>query len=264
MTDGAWTAPHALAVAPGEAAPPAARRGAHHPHRGPRGPRAGARVAVRGRRGCDGPVDTAAGRARDDRDRALRRRATGSTRSRRCSGGRWTISRGSGARSRTSTTSGWTRERVLGRREMPGAEWFPGARLNYAEHMLGDDARCGGDRRALEHARADRADLRRVARPGRPCAGRADAARRRPRRPRRRLPAEHPGDARRVPGDGEPGRDLGERLARVRRPQRDRPARADRAQGAAGRSTATRSATRASTGGRRSPRSRPGCRRSST
>ncbi len=27
-------------------------------------------------------------------------------------------------------------ERVLGRREMPGAEWFPGARLNYAEHSL--------------------------------------------------------------------------------------------------------------------------------
>jgi acetoacetyl-CoA synthetase len=32
-------------------------------------------------------------------------------------------------------------QRVLGRREMPGAEWFPGARLNYAEHMLhGGDA----------------------------------------------------------------------------------------------------------------------------
>jgi acetoacetyl-CoA synthetase len=28
-------------------------------------------------------------------------------------------------------------ERVLGSAEMPGAEWFPGARLNYAEHMLG-------------------------------------------------------------------------------------------------------------------------------
>jgi acetoacetyl-CoA synthetase len=28
-------------------------------------------------------------------------------------------------------------ERVLGRREMPGAEWFPGARLNYAEHAFG-------------------------------------------------------------------------------------------------------------------------------
>ena len=27
-------------------------------------------------------------------------------------------------------------ERVLGRREMPGAEWFPGARLNYAEHIF--------------------------------------------------------------------------------------------------------------------------------
>jgi acetoacetyl-CoA synthetase len=26
--------------------------------------------------------------------------------------------------------------RVLGRREMPGAEWFPGARLNYAQHFL--------------------------------------------------------------------------------------------------------------------------------
>jgi len=28
-------------------------------------------------------------------------------------------------------------ERVLGSREMPGAQWFAGARLNYAEHMLG-------------------------------------------------------------------------------------------------------------------------------
>jgi len=28
-------------------------------------------------------------------------------------------------------------DRVLGSREMPGAEWFPGAELNYAEHMLG-------------------------------------------------------------------------------------------------------------------------------
>jgi acetoacetyl-CoA synthetase len=28
-------------------------------------------------------------------------------------------------------------ERVLASREMPGAQWFPGARLNYAEHMLG-------------------------------------------------------------------------------------------------------------------------------
>jgi len=30
-------------------------------------------------------------------------------------------------------------DRVLGSRGMPGAEWFPGARLNYAEHMVGRD-----------------------------------------------------------------------------------------------------------------------------
>ena len=35
-------------------------------------------------------------------------------------------------------------ERVLGRREMPGAEWFPGARLNYAEHALRHE-RAGAD-----------------------------------------------------------------------------------------------------------------------
>jgi acetoacetyl-CoA synthetase len=29
-----------------------------------------------------------------------------------------------------------THTRVLGKREMPGAEWFPGARLNYAQHVL--------------------------------------------------------------------------------------------------------------------------------
>ena len=27
-------------------------------------------------------------------------------------------------------------ERVLGSRTMPGAQWFPGSRLNYAEHAL--------------------------------------------------------------------------------------------------------------------------------
>jgi acetoacetyl-CoA synthetase len=30
-------------------------------------------------------------------------------------------------------------ERVLGSREMPGAEWFAGARLNYAEHLVGGE-----------------------------------------------------------------------------------------------------------------------------
>ncbi|MGZ4400638.1 MAG: acetoacetate--CoA ligase [Gaiellaceae bacterium] len=40
-------------------------------------------------------------------------------------------------------------ERVLGKAEMPGAEWFPGARLNYAEHVFrGHDP----DRIAIRHA----------------------------------------------------------------------------------------------------------------
>jgi acetoacetyl-CoA synthetase len=34
-------------------------------------------------------------------------------------------------------------ERVLDSREMPGAEWFSGARLNYAEHMLGTERDTG-------------------------------------------------------------------------------------------------------------------------
>ena len=40
-------------------------------------------------------------------------------------------------------------ERVLGAREMPGAEWFTGARLNYAEHILRDE---GDDEPAILHA----------------------------------------------------------------------------------------------------------------
>jgi acetoacetyl-CoA synthetase len=40
-------------------------------------------------------------------------------------------------------------ERVLGRREMPGAQWFPGARCNYAEHIFRDRE---ADALALQHA----------------------------------------------------------------------------------------------------------------
>ncbi|HEY1358919.1 MAG TPA: acetoacetate--CoA ligase [Thermoleophilaceae bacterium] len=40
-------------------------------------------------------------------------------------------------------------ERVLGSREMPGAEWFPGAELNYAEHIF---RMAAGDRPAIVHA----------------------------------------------------------------------------------------------------------------
>ena len=40
-------------------------------------------------------------------------------------------------------------DRVLGRREMPGAEWFSGARLSYAEHVFRDKP---DDRVAIVHA----------------------------------------------------------------------------------------------------------------
>src|SRR5262249_31158568 len=44
-------------------------------------------------------------------------------------------------------------ERVLGRREMPGAEWFPGAQLNYAKHIFrGRDP----DALAIQHASESR------------------------------------------------------------------------------------------------------------
>jgi len=45
-------------------------------------------------------------------------------------------------------------ERVLARAEMPGAEWFPGARLNYAEHLF-RGAR--GGETAIVHASESRA-----------------------------------------------------------------------------------------------------------
>ena len=44
-------------------------------------------------------------------------------------------------------------ERVLGSREMPGAEWFPGAELSYAEHIF---RVAGGDRPAIVHASESR------------------------------------------------------------------------------------------------------------
>ena len=92
-----------------------------------------------------GALDAARGRARDDAARPLPRLAA-----RRRAGvdlagydelWRWSVTDlegfwGSlwdffGVRAHTPY------ERVLGSREMPGAEWFTGARLNYAEHMLG-------------------------------------------------------------------------------------------------------------------------------
>ena len=82
-------------------------------------------------------------------------------------------------------------ERVLGSRDMPGAEWFPGARLNYAEHMLGGPEDRDEPAVIAFSQTRDRIDLtfgeladqvgRARARPGAP----TTAARRSPRRGRR-------------------------------------------------------------------------------
>lgn len=40
-------------------------------------------------------------------------------------------------------------ERVLGKRDMPGAQWFPGARLNYAEHVFRNTERAPQGRSAF-------------------------------------------------------------------------------------------------------------------
>ena len=89
---------------------------------------------------------------------------------------------------------------------MPGATWFPGARLNFAEHLIGTDDRADEVAVVAYSQTRDRVEVTyaRATRPGgaRPC--RAGAARRRPGRPRRRLHAEHPRDAGGVRGDGEP------------------------------------------------------------
>ena len=156
-------------------------------------------------------------------------------------------------------------ERVLASHEMPGTRWFEGAELNYAENLLaGHDA--GGDRRSCtaRSCASWRAELGRAARAGRGRGGGPARARRRARRPRGRLHAEHPRDADRVPRDGVARRDLVERRPGVRRPQRDRPFCADRAEGVPDASTATATAARTSTAAASPPRSSPSYRPSST
>ena len=83
-------------------------------------------------------------------------------------------------------------------RSMPGAEWFPDVRLNYAEAMLRMPGRADDDvvviarSQSRDEVRLTAAELRdQVAQgPRRPASASASA-----RRPRRRLRAEHPRDA---------------------------------------------------------------------
>ena len=74
-------------------------------------------------------------------------------------------------------------ERVLGDRSMPGARWFEGARVNYAEHMLRHEASAAPGEVVFAHILRDaRARLRDLARTWRERTPRRD----RPARPRRR------------------------------------------------------------------------------
>ena len=61
-------------------------------------------------------------------------------------------------------------ERVLGREDMPGAVWFPGARLNYAQHLLAMGRPGLRRSHASEAQRAGGAVLARAPRPVARCA----------------------------------------------------------------------------------------------
>ena len=125
---------------------------------------------------------------------------------------------------------------VLGDRSMPGAEWFPDSRdLLRRARVPRQGRRRGGDPASLRGAaRAGGVDVGAIAVRDRADRRRAAGARCRAGRSGRRLHAEHPGDGGALSGVRVDRRDVVLGGARVRRAQRHRPLRADRAQGAAG------------------------------
>ena len=156
--------------------------------------------------------------------------------------------------------------RALGRRTMPGAEWFPGARLNYAENVLRHE-RPGARGAGL----SERGPARRPACPGtssrarvRRLATALARAGHRQGRPRRRLSAEHARSHRRDARDGQHRRDLVELRSGFRRARRARSILAARAEADVLRRRLSATAASRSTGAPRSARSSTGCRRSRT
>ena len=113
--------------------------------------------------------------------------------------------RSSGRRSGTSSRSAASApySRVLADRAMPGASWFEGAELNFAEHVFRDKP--DGPRGRLPRLRAPRARTSSVWGELREQVARTAAGLRalgvEQRRPCRRLHAEHPGDADRLSRD---------------------------------------------------------------
>ena len=156
-------------------------------------------------------------------------------------------------------------ERVLGSREMPGAEWFPGAELNYAEQLF-RGARPGET--AIVHASESEplAELTwdeladQVAR----CAAGLRRLGVGARRPRGGLHAERARDGGGVPRLREHRRGLVELRARVRHADGRRPLQADRAEGPDRHRGLPLRRARTSTVASGWPRSWPRSRRSST
>ena len=137
--------------------------------------------------------------------------------------------------------------RVLGSRAMPGAQWFPGARLNYAEHVLRSE-RPGTDALLYRSETTPLAGLpwEEFAGQVRILATRLRSTGGAPRRPGRLDHAEHPAHGRRDAGDHQHRRDLGELLPRFRLARRDRPVRAARRRRCCSAWTATATAGRSS------------------
>ena len=100
-------------------------------------------------------------------------------------------------------------------RTMPGARVVHRrpAQLRRAHRRRALRRRRRRRRRPLADPPSDHADVRRARRRRGPGAGRAAAARRRPGRPRRRLPAQHPRDARRLPRHARASAPRGRRVA---------------------------------------------------
>ena len=105
---------------------------------------------------------------------------------------------------------------VLAERAMPGARWFPGGTLNYAEQALAAATERPGDVAVIARSQTRGpseltwAELsEQVAR----AAGRPAASRRGPRRPGRRLRPEHPRDPGRCPSPPPPWAPSGRRCA---------------------------------------------------
>ena len=151
---------------------------------------------------------------------------------------------------------------LVDRDKMPGARWFPGVRLNFAQNLLALQGRPLCDRVPQRMGPPARIELRRTAYGGRQAGARIEAGWRRCRRPRCRLSTQPAGDRNRDAGGDLARRDLVVVLAGFRHPRRSRSLRPDRAEGAVHRRRATATAASASIAWTRSAACSTNCRAS--